>query len=202
MNIRHSTLTVIPVIALAGMLAAGCHHNPPPTPHVQVSIPDVNPATPAVPAQRTGAAIVPKTAVIYTVSDKGGDDNDLVAHAIPLTHTQSPAREAIQSLLDDPHSPLPNGTTLRGLKIAEGLATVDFSSEFQTHFHGSDTQEAQTVNSVLRTLGQFDTIERVQFLVEGKPIDALSQLSLSSPQDVIRTAPARAASASRGAAHE
>lgn len=142
----------------------------------------------------------PKTGVIYTVSDSGGDDNNLVAHTIPLAHSQSPARDALQALIDTDHSPIPDGTSLRGIKIADGLATVDFSREFQSHFHGSETQEAQTVNSVLRTLGQFDAIERVQFLVDGKPIDALSQLPLSGPLDVLRPTPTRAARASGGGA--
>ncbi len=142
----------------------------------------------------------PKTGVIYLVSDSGGDDNNLVAHTIPLAHSQSPARDALQALIDADHSPLPDGTALRSIKIADGLATVDFSREFQSHFHGSETQEAQTVNSVLRTLGQFDAIERVQFLVDGKSIDALSQLPLSGPLDVIRPSVTRAARATGGGA--
>ena len=45
------------------------------------------------------------------------------------------------------------------------------------------------VNAILRTLGQFPTISRVQILIEDKPVDSLGGLlSLSDPLPVIRTA--------------
>jgi len=138
--------------------------------------------------------------VIYTVSQSGGDDNNLVAHTVRLAHSQSPARDALEALIHSDNSPIPEGTRLRSIKVEGGLATVDLSAEFQSHFHGSETEEAQTVNSVLRTLGQFASIDRVQFLVDGKPIDALSQLPLSGPLDVLRPGPAPTAVAAGGAA--
>ena len=127
-----------------------------------------------------------KKGVIYVVSPTGGDDNNLVAQPVTWHPSQSPALDSLNALAQAEHSPLPTGTQLRGVKIADGLATVDFSREFQENFHGGETEEAQTVNSVLRTLGQFPNVERVQILVEGRPIDALSQLIISGPLDVIR----------------
>ena len=132
-----------------------------------------------------------KKGVIYVVSATGGDDNNLVAHAVTWQPTQTPALASLNTLSHAADSPLPTGTEVRGVKIVDGLATVDFSREFQANFHGGDTQEAQTVNSVLLTLGQFPSIERVQILVEGKPIDALSQFQISDPLDVIRPTPGR-----------
>ena len=134
-----------------------------------------------------------KTGVIYVVSATGGDDNDLVPKAVTWTDVQSPARAAVNALIETGNSPLPSGTKLRGIKIVDGLATVDFTQDFQTNFHGGETEEAQTVNSILRTLGQFSDIDRVQILVEGKPIEALSQLPISGPLDVIRPDPVRQA---------
>lgn len=177
--------------------AAGCGHHAPQN-AVQTVTPPPNPLP--APAETKPTLAPQKTGVIYTVSPSGGDDNNLVAHTVHLAHSQSPARDALQALIQADHSPIPEGTTLRSIKVADGLATVDLSGEFQTHFHGSETEEAQTINSILRTLGQFASIERVQFLVDGKPIDALSQLPLSGPLDVIRPDPARAAVAAGGAA--
>jgi len=158
-------------------------------------------SAPEAPTTDTPAPLVPqKTAVIYTVSQSGGDDNDLVAHTVSLAHSQSPARDALEALIHADNSPIPEGTSLRSIKVADGLATVDLSGEFQAHFHGSETEEAQTVNSVLRTLGQFASIDRVQFLMDGKPLDALSQLPLSSPLDVIRPTSTRDTAAAGGAA--
>ena len=180
--------------------AAGCGHQAP-RQNVEIPAPAPEPGAQSASQDTPEALHAPKKTVIYTVGDRGGDDNDLVAHPVSLRHSQSPARDALQALIDVPSSPIPTGTKLLGLKIVDGLATVDLYSEFQSNFHGSDTQEAQTVNSVLRTLGQFPTIDRVQFLMEGKPIDALSQLPLSGPLDVIRPASTRTADTGGNGAH-
>ncbi len=188
------------MLALVGLgvwCAAGCGHH---APRVAVQTGTPAPAPEAAPAETKPPLIPQKTGIIYTVSRSGGDDNNLVPHTVRLAHSQSPARDAVEALIHADHSPIPEGTRLRSIKVEGGLATVDLSEEFQSHFHGSETEEAQTVNSVLRTLGQFASIDRVQFLVDGKPIDALSQLPLSGPLDVIRPDPARAAVAAGGAA--
>lgn len=139
-----------------------------------------------------------KRGLIYVVSPSGGDDNNLVAEPVVWRSPQSPALDSLNALAQADNSPLPSGTHLRGVKLADGLATVDFSREFQENFHGGDTQEAQTINSILRTLGQFPTIDRVQILVEGRPIEALSQLPISGPLDVIRPDAVRQAQNSGG----
>jgi len=185
------------LVGLGVWCTAGCGHHT----HLGVVRTESPVSAPEAPPADTRPPFTPqKTGVIYTVSQNGGDDNNLVAHTVPLAHSQSPARDALQALIHADNSPIPDGTTLRSIKIADGLATVDMSGEFQSHFHGSETEEAQTVNSVLRTLGQFPSIDRVQFLVDGKAIDALSQLPLSGPLDVIRLDPVRDKVAAGGAA--
>lgn len=105
------------------------------------------------------------------------------------TVSNTPAQDALAALSAQPNSPLPAGTHLRSIKLADGLATVDFSRELESNFTGGDTQGIRTVSAVLRTLGQFPTVERVQFLVEGHPVDTLGgMLSLSDPLPVIRPA--------------
>ncbi len=101
--------------------------------------------------------------------------------------SNTPAQDALVALSTQTNSPLPAGTRLLSIKLVDGLATVDFSHELQTNFTGGDTQGIRTVSAVLRTLGQFPTIDRVQFLVEGKSVDTLGgMLSLSAPLPVIR----------------
>ena len=79
-------------------------------------------------------------------------------------------RQALTQLTTSQNSPLPPGTKLRDVNFDKetGLATVDFSSEFQSNFPGGDQREAQVLNAVLGTLGQFSDVQNVQFLVEGK----------------------------------
>jgi germination protein M len=136
----------------------------------------------------------PREATIYTVDPSHGDANGLAPTKVPVTDPESPARSALESLIGTDNSPLPAGTRLRGVKIDGGTATVDFSSEYQKNFHGGDMQEAQAVNSVLMTLGQFRTIDHVQILVDGSPIDTLGgHFEISSPLDVIRPGSSRQA---------
>ena len=66
---------------------------------------------------------------------------------------------------------IPDGTRLLRLDVADGIATVDLSSEFAA---GIDTGEAREgwayrLAQVTYTLTQFPTVQRVRFLVDGKP---------------------------------
>ncbi|MBV9850166.1 MAG: GerMN domain-containing protein [Armatimonadetes bacterium] len=111
----------------------------------------------------------------------------LPLQAAPTAQSPVPAQEAISSLISAPSSPLPPGTKLRSVTISDGLATVDFSRALKDNFRGGDTQEAQTVNAILRTLGQFPTVSKVQILVEGQRVDSLGGLIvISDPLPVVR----------------
>ena len=110
----------------------------------------------------------------------------LPAHAITLP-APAPAQAALNSLCVQSDGPLPTGTRLLSVRLADGLATVNFSHELRDNFPGGDSAETRAVNSVLRTLGQFPTITRVQLLVEGEPIDSLGGLlELTNPLPVLR----------------
>ncbi len=188
--VARATVALAVITGGASLLSLGCHHTPTPVVTGRQPTPSVTPPADTPPAGEgspTATVKPPKDGgVIYTVSAKGGDDNDLAPRHAHLARSLNPARDAVKELMRANDSPIPSGTTLRGIKIADGLATVDFSDAFQANFHGGSTEEAQTVNSILGTLGQFPTIERVQILVEGKPIEALSQLPLNDPLPVIR----------------
>ena len=99
----------------------------------------------------------------------------------------APAQAALATLTTSPTSPLPPGTQLRSVVISDGLATANFSRELRDNFHGGDTEEVQVVNAILKALGQFPTVSRVQILVDGQHIDSLGGLLvLSDPLPAIR----------------
>ena len=105
----------------------------------------------------------------------------------PAVTAPDPARQALTELAARPDSPLPAGTRVRSVNIQDGLATVDFSRELKDNFHGGDTQEAAAVNSILKTMGRFPTVDRVQILVAGRRIDSLGGLiTLDDPLPVVR----------------
>jgi spore germination protein GerM len=81
-------------------------------------------------------------------------------------------------------NPIPKGTKLLGVNVKDGLAKVDFSREFRDNFTGGSEGEALVIGVILRTLSQFDEVKKVQFLVEGKPIESLGHAPLSEPLDV------------------
>lgn len=64
--------------------------------------------------------------------------------------------------------PLPEGTRVLGLTIREGLAKVDFSHEFLNL--KDRIEEENAIKAVVYTLTEFPTVERVHFMVEGKPL--------------------------------
>ena len=108
-----------------------------------------------------------------------------VPRALPAA---APARQAIQELLSGlvPKGalrPLPTGTKLRGITITGPLATVDFSRELVSEFHGGSASEEAAVYAIVNTLTSLPGIEQVQILVEGHPRDTLGgHLDLRGPQ--------------------
>ncbi|MDI7247382.1 MAG: N-acetylmuramoyl-L-alanine amidase [Bacillota bacterium] len=62
---------------------------------------------------------------------------------------------------------IPKGTRLRALRIADGVAYVDFSRELASSHWGGSRAEEITVYSIVNTLAELPEVERVQILVEG-----------------------------------
>jgi hypothetical protein len=109
-----------------------------------------------------------------------GDPKLFVVHrAIPATEGIGAA--AVDELLAGPESiesaadvstAVPDGTRLLGLNIANGLATVDLSSEFESG--GGSLSMQMRLAQVVYTLTQFPTVKRVQFQLDGEPVRVFS----------------------------
>lgn len=68
---------------------------------------------------------------------------------------------------------VPPTTRLLGLSVHRGLATVNFSSEIIRDFNGGALIESYLIQAVVNTLTEFPEIDRVQFLVEGEPVESI-----------------------------
>lgn len=85
---------------------------------------------------------------------------------------------ALQMLLNGPfaHEELlasvPQNTKLLGLSVHEGLAIANFSREIVDNFNGGSLLESYLVKAIVNTLTEFPTINRVQLLVEGEPVES------------------------------
>ncbi|MDW7662183.1 MAG: GerMN domain-containing protein [Bacillota bacterium] len=96
------------------------------------------------------------------------------------------ARAAILGLIQGPQSEglvasLADGTKLLDISVSNGLCTVDFSKEFVENHSGGSAGELVTIASIVKTLTQFDSIEQIQILVEGKAGATLGNILLDKP---------------------
>ena len=94
------------------------------------------------------------------------------------------AVEALLAGTDDKNltAVFPKKTKLRKVSVSGGVAKVDFEKNLTSGFVGGSTGEEMLVCSLVNTLTEFPEIKKVQILVEGKEIDALSgHLDLSRP---------------------
>jgi len=122
--------------------------------------------------------------VLY-FSDQNGDYLIAEKREVPLV--PGLARATVQELIKGPEGKglsgtIPEGTKLLDINIENGLCTVDLSKEFRDNHWGGSSGEILTVYSLVNTLTQFPTVEKVEILVEGQKIDTLAgHMDLSAP---------------------
>jgi len=104
-------------------------------------------------------------------------------YMVPVTFGASPGENlpyrAMEELLSGPKldglmATVWPGTELLGLKINNGIATVDLNKR-ALEYGGGSTAERLFVKSILLTLGQFPEVEKVQILIEGKKVELLPE---------------------------
>lgn len=96
------------------------------------------------------------------------------------------AQGAIQALIQGPvdenlFDSIPKGTRLLGISISNGICYVDFSRELIDNHPGGSAGELMTLSSIVNTLTEFNSIEKVQILVEGKKGETLGNILLDMP---------------------
>jgi germination protein M len=98
--------------------------------------------------------------------------------AVPVT--TAVARAAMVALLRGPTqaerrsglaTAIPAGTTLRGIAIRNGVATVDLSARFAAG--GGSVSMQLRVAQVVFTLTQFPSVTKVAFALDGRPVTAI-----------------------------
>lgn len=104
----------------------------------------------------------------------------VVPYALNIPKVEGIAKEALQYMVEDgPASEklpqgfdgiLPKGTKINGLDIREGTATVDFSKEFLSY---DDALEEKILGAVTWSLTGFDSVQRVDVRVDGRPLEAM-----------------------------
>lgn len=138
----------------------------PPTPS---PVPAPEPPAPESPGTETASVLV------YLV-----DGEALAVARREVTETPEIAAAAMKELLSGVAerdidlgfaTEVPEGTSLLGIEIADGVATVDLSGEFQSG--GGSLSMLLRVAQVVYTLTQFDTVEAVSFKIDGVAVEAI-----------------------------
>jgi germination protein M len=100
-----------------------------------------------------------------------------------IPKTQAVATAAMTALIDGPakaeietspamYTTIPDGTRLLGLTIANGVATVNLSKEFESG--GGSASVLGRLAQVVYTLTQFPTVKSVSFELDGQPVTTFS----------------------------
>jgi len=109
-----------------------------------------------------------------------GTENSAVS-VIRAVDTPAVGANAIRALIEGPTpaegdsglwTSIPADTLLLGLKIENGLATIDLSREFEVG--GGSYNILSRLAQVVYTLTQFPTVDRVLFYLDGQPVDVFS----------------------------
>lgn len=112
-----------------------------------------------------------------------GSDNKLASEKRSIPKVEGIARQTIEELLKGPqnkaHNTIaPAGTRLLDINLKpDGLCIVDLSSEARQV--ENQKQAGIMIHAIANTLGQFSTIKRVEFLIDGNPVDSIGHYVLS-----------------------
>ena len=122
---------------------------------------------------------------VFFLSNQGGNAVRQGPFLIPVHRTvaETPgvARAAIEELLGGPErdeaaagidTAVPETTLLLGVSIAEGVATVDLTRDFESG--GGTTSMFARLAQLVYTVTQFPTVDAVELLLDGQPVEVFS----------------------------
>lgn len=184
---KKSLAAVLP--AALGLVLSGCHDPNSPSPS---GTPPSSPSgsqsgVPPSPSAITSGVPAAKL-VIYVLNPKAtGAEDVLMPHPAALVHPETPAKDAVDALLQSSRSPIQPGTALRGISVDDGQATLDFSQN-PVNETGGESGQSAALNALAMTLGQFPEISTFQIEVKGRPQTAFGEFTTDGPQAVIRPA--------------
>lgn len=191
---------LIVLTGVLGLLAAGCGgrgaQSLGPAPSADES------PTPVETASREPTQEPVSDEVSYEVwfasgSSVTGEKDDVITREglflTKRTQEATPAvgRAALTALLAGPseeeaaagvYSAILEGTELLGLTIENGVAVVDLSAEFESG--GGSATMFMRLAQVVYTLTQFPTVDGVEFMIEGEPVEVFSAegILIEAPQ--------------------
>jgi hypothetical protein len=188
------------LVAACGTAPAGSL-GPAPTSAARTSSPALSPGGgPTSTAQSPGSPRPAATATAAEAATQGPArqiglqvwftrQGKLFASERSVPATTSVGRTALERLLTGPsaaeraaglRSQIPAGTTLLGLRISSGTATVDLSSSFESA--ATPSAMPQRIAQVVYTLTQFPAVTGLRFEIDGRGVTVIGGVPVQSPQ--------------------
>ncbi len=155
--------------------------------------PSASPSGPSSPPSPTPSVETMVIRAYYVLDGEPGVEG-LVPTLRVVPKSTGVARAAMEALLDgdailDKYSQLstavPDGTSLLGITIKNGVATVDLSRDFESG--GGSASATYRLGQVVYTLTQFSTVRAVLFQVEGRTVTTFG------PEGIVLDGPQRRA---------
>ena len=193
----------LPIMMISGicLLAAGCGApssgalGPAPTATAKPSSPAVSPGTgtanaaPSPSGQRPTATPTQGPAREIGLQAWFSRNGKLFVTKRTVPATTGIGQAALDRMLTGPsaaeyvaglRSRIPAGTTVRGVRISAGIATVDLSSSFESA--ASPSAMPLRIAQVVYTLTQFPTVTGVRFAINGQGVTVVGGVPVQSPQ--------------------
>ena len=183
---RTGKATAAALMAAVMFLAAGCEDagNVTNAPKPPVATPGKKTEAPAVQPGVTTPTAPEQTEVKLYFPNDTGDGLGIAKATVPTEDKYTAAVKALVAGTKEPGLTgiFPADVKVRSVRVENGLATVDFSSELTHHFVGGSTGEQMLVSALVNTLTDFPEVERVLLTVEGKRIETIAgHLDTSEP---------------------
>ena len=120
--------------------------------------------------------------VLYFMTDDG---SSLEGETRIIPKEDGIAKAVMEQLIAGPKkgglaSTLPSSAAIRGINIADGICTVDFSSHLLTDMTEDADDRMLALYSIVNTLTQIDTVDQVRILVEGKTVEEMGGADASA----------------------
>lgn len=112
--------------------------------------------------------------VLYFLNEKGVK---LVPEerSIEVKQSQTLEYQIVEQLIAGPaedgnSAVIPQGTKVKDIKTEEGICYVNLTSDFVNKLSGSTEREKLIIYSIVNSLTELNTVNKVQFLIEGEKI--------------------------------
>jgi len=120
----------------------------------------------------------PDSKVTVIKPTREGDDLKLNKSETDVPKGEDPIVFSVNHYLKESKI-VPADAKVVGVQVKDGIALLDVSPAFNQTYGSLD--EETLLKGICATLAQFKNVDKVQFILEGKPIETLGNVDLTTP---------------------